>query len=182
MARRGISPAGLSFSRVGRRSTRSSDWSEGYFFTAFTAVPAASSLLLVSTSAAQFLGLAPATLIRSRGVFVVMSDQNDLNETQIGAVGFAVVDERARSAGIASLPRPVSEMTDDEFFWIHGFGEEFTHNSSVGFDPHLGTTIEVDSRAMRKITDDDALVVTVENVGATGLKVGLYCRFLFKRA
>ncbi len=162
MARRSFSPAGLSFSRTGRRSSRTSDWSEGYFATTYTAVPAASAVLLISTSAAQFGGLTPATLIRSRGWFSFRSDQNDLTEFQIGAVGMAIVQERARAAGIASIPRPVSEMTSDEFFYIRGFSEVFTHNTSVGFDSIGASGFEVDSKAMRKITDIEALVVTVE--------------------
>ncbi len=43
-----------------------------------------------------------------------------------------------------------------------------------------GTSIEIDSKAMRKITTDLVLVLVGENVGSVGILMGFAVRFLTK--
>ncbi len=184
MARRGFSGRNLNLRRVAASAARRSDWAIGISSTAFTNVPAASTLLLaaVADSTLAASGITPATLIRTRGMYSIKSDQNAAGEVQIGAIGLAVVDERARAAGVGSLATPITNMISDEWYYINGFAYEVSLNSAVGFDSNSAHMVEVDSRAMRKIDDGQAMVVVVENAGATGFDIAIYLRTMFKRA
>ena len=50
------------------------------------------------------LALRPFTLIRVRGIFTIASDQSAATETQVGALGVAVVSEQAASIGVTAVP------------------------------------------------------------------------------
>ena len=140
-------------------------------------------MLLVSTSAAllQSAGLEMGTIVRTRGLFVVKGSATNADSTQLGAFGFAIVEDRARAGGIAQLPIPVTNSADDAFFVHQSFAQAFNFESAVGVESNICAQYVIDSKAMRKVSDN-AIVVTVENAGAQSIDIALFCRFLFKRA
>jgi len=123
----------------------------------------------------------PATLVRSRGVFAVSSDQSITDETQIGSIGFAVVSQEAATVGITAVPVPSTAVLDERWFFIEGFIHNFAVQTAVGLDAMAGHQHIIDSRAMRKLNGGDSLVIVVENTAAFGFDIAVYVRFLLKQ-
>ena len=171
MARR----RGSSFVRGQRRAT---DWSASSVSTAFAAVAASSAVLLETFTPV----VGGETVIRTRGLFAIVSDQQGANESQIGAVGIAVVTAQAVSVGITAIPHPDTDAAWGGWFWHSYFKDQTFFRSSVGitFGPQMVRQIVIDSKAMRKVDEDERVVVVVENSGAFGIQVDNSERFLSK--
>ena len=125
--------------------------------------------------------LAPSTIVRTRGIVTVKSDQFAATEDQIGALGVGVVTTTAAGIGATAVPGPMSDESSDIFYVFEMFGNTFRLGSQVGFDPMNGITREIDSKAMRKVDNEETLVVVWENGtngNATSVLVNL--RTLFK--
>ena len=169
-----------SFVRGPRRQTR---WvGSTVALTQFGTIPAASKVLFGQETAAALEAIGvPLTLVRTRGQFSYKSDQQVANEEQIGAVGLAIVSETARGAGAASIPGPQTDSDWDGWFYWSPLYASFSLASAVGFAFDEAHTTVVDSKAMRKINDDEAVVFMVENNHAThGFEFALNIRSLYK--
>jgi len=152
----------VSRTRVGR-SDRIPIWFG--FSVAATALGGNAKTLLSSFSAAALL-TRPFTIIRTRGVIHVESDQTIASEKTVGAVGAVVVEEEASAAGIASLPGPISEL-DAPFIMYEPFVNSFLFLDATGLQTPAGTYWSFDSKAMRKVgISQDEVVVAELNVGA----------------
>jgi len=118
------------------------------------------------------------TIIRTRGQFtarlVVPS-----SDGFIGAIGIAVATTAAIAAGIASVPTPIIEQSWDGWlywssFWIHG---------ESAADLMASWRVVVDSKAMRKIREEEALYAAVQlstEQGTGTLDMSLDSRILLK--
>ncbi len=96
-------------------------------------------------------------------------------EFPFGAIGGMVVQETARAAGIASLPTPISEEFDDQFFLYQGFFAGA--NSSAGTQIDGIRVYPFDSKAQRRVESGQAVVFTVENASAGA---GLFYTWKFR--
>ncbi len=144
-------------------------------------VAVSSKLLLGNITAAQFAGEVPLTLVRTRGVFGFHSDQISASEDQVGAFGIAIVEEQARAAGVASLPGPQTNSAWDGWLYWHAIQDRLAVATAVGVADHFQTVIEIDSKAMRKINDNEALVLIAENASASHVfSVSINVRTLYK--
>ncbi len=67
----------------------------------------------------------PFTVVRVRGELWTKSDQIIASENPFGAMGAAVVSQPALTAGVASVPTPISEEASELWFlhqfWASGF-------------------------------------------------------------
>ncbi len=164
-----------------RGNARPVHWGISMQTSARVAVPANSKVLLISTLGALST---PITVIRTRGFFSVNTDQVAASEDQIGAFGIAVVNARARAAGVASIPGPFTDAIWDGWFVYQSFGQQFTFLTAAGFDPLSAVRYEIDSKAMRKVEgSDEDIVMVIENAHATnGFEVMFNTRFLVKDA
>ncbi len=109
------------------------------------------------------------TVRRTRGSFLITSDQVALLEVQTGALGMMVVSDVAAAAGIASIPGPVTEAEDDGWFvWVpfHNLSSATGGSGSVGNSPP-GFRFEFDSKAMRKVEEGFRVAVVIENASPT---------------
>ena len=168
---------------MGRRTQRLTEWLFGFVTTDSVTVPASSKVLLASIPGTALDIITPATIVRTRGTLFVASDQSAADELQLGAVGLTFVSETAQAAGAASLPGPMTNFGFEGFFWYQMFGQLGTRNTGGGTITRLsgGQVYEIDSRAMRKFTSDQSLVLMAENVHATmGLVVIVQIRMLVK--
>ncbi len=94
----------------GRAPRRKSLWLDfAQVFTDRAAVPAASSVLLSSLNAAA-LALRPFTIVRTRGIAHMVSDQVIASETPFGALGFAVVSDQGSAIGVTAVPVPIPDV------------------------------------------------------------------------
>ena len=170
MARRAV----RTFSRGQRRAT---DWSASLLQVVTIAIPAASAVLVESFSPV----VGGETIIRTRGSFGVQSDQVAATENQFGAFGIAVVTAQALSVGITAIPHPGTDAAWGGWFVHRYFSQTFLLSSAVGSESNFMQSYEIDSKAMRKVDEDERVVVVVENFHATnGLAVWSMQRFLSK--
>ncbi len=168
-----------SFVRSGK--VRQTDWVLAVATTSVVNVPAASKVLLVSFPSATLATLAPSTLIRTRGIFSISSDQQAAGEQQLGAVGFGFVNEVARALGVTGLPGPFTDDLWGGWFYHQYIAQRFGFASGVGFEADFAPRTVIDSKAMRKFESDEGLVFMVENGHAThGFDIQLHARMLIK--
>ncbi len=100
------------------------------------------------------------TLMRMRGRCFAQLDATAVDERVIVSVGAIVASADAIAAGTGSLPGPDSDG-DDEWIW-HGnlllsSGAEAAVNTNSLFD-----RLEIDSKAMRKLKQNQAIVLVGE--------------------
>ena len=151
-----------------------------------TALAAATAALFSRFSAAQFdvIG-SPLTTVRNHGQLSVESDQSVAGETVQGAIGLAIVSEPAAAAGIGSIPTPITESDWDGWLMWMPFSHtmQFVQQDATGVQivQPSNSIFNYDSKAMRKIQDQESLVFVIENENATaGLLFTWYSRTLFK--
>ncbi len=162
-----------SFSTGVRRATF---WSRSADISAPTVLALGAAVLDQSISAAS-----PATIIRTRGTIWCRSDQAGAAEHQMGAVGFAVVSDQALAVGVTAVPTPITDKDSDLFFVHQYFASQFVFVTGVGLGDSQWQGYDFDSKAMRKINEEQALVAVVENASASfGLEYILQFATLFK--
>ena len=102
------------------------------------------------------------TLIRSRGLAVTTLEAgNTVGDGFFGAIGLAIVSAAAAAAGVGSVPTPITEAAWDG--WLMHRYISAVRAFEVG-GPGLYTQYELDSKVMRKVTEDDALILVVDVV------------------
>ncbi len=100
------------------------------------------------------------TVLRTRGEIMVMLDATAVNEDATIAVGLAVVSTRAVAAGTASLPRPA---IDGAYPWLwHGVAIVSSGQEAAIVPDFLAVRLLVDSKAMRKVKESEAIVAVFE--------------------
>ena len=130
---------------------------------------------------------APLTIVRLRGLLHIMQTAaTNLGDGFVGAFGCGVASENAFTAGIASLPTP---LTDSEWEgWL--YHEHFSVRSAniraavdniIG-DANMTVKSPVDSKAMRILSDEMIFYAALETViiGAATIRVTFDSRALYK--
>jgi len=123
---------------------------------------------------------------RTRGMWIVNSDQQSTYEDGFAALGFVVVNDLAGAAGAASIPGPVTDADDDGWFvWepmIALVGGGTTGGGAgAAFSPVQGARF--DSKAMRRIPEGFEIAVMVENASAVfSIEVAVAFSMLTSRA
>ena len=122
----------------------------------------------------------PITVIRTRGHVAVRPTVYSANIDIVGAMGLAVVSREAFDAGVASIPAPFDDADWGGWFVWRSFSFRFQVQGTSDADLLPGgIELEIDSKAMRKITPNEALVTIAQSqVGAFTISSPL--RTLFK--
>ena len=163
--------------RDGRTARRQMIWLAGTYLED-TLASAGANTLVASLNAAALL-LRPFTVVRTRGIVGIRSDQGAVSEVQQAAIGLIVVKDVAVVAGISSLPTPVTDDSSD-WFTLQSMFNAIDVTSDIG---RLLTyqQYEIDSKAMRKVDQGDDLAIVAENTGnSAGTIVSSYFRILIK--
>jgi len=141
---------------------------------------AANSAVLIGVYNAAALALRPFTIVRERWQVQWNSDQAAVSELPHGAVGATIVSDEALTAGVASIPDP---MTNGDAAW-HVFQPlivQLRFLSAIAFQADAGHQYEVDSKAMRKVGSNDGIAIVASNAHAThGAEITLLGRQLVK--
>jgi len=101
------------------------------------------------------------TLLRTRGRIRATLNSPSIDGAVTVAVGLAMVSARAVAAGAASLPRPASEGS---YPWLwHGWliCDSFSTGAAIT-DQAITDLLEVDSKAMRKVKEDEQMALVFE--------------------
>ena len=172
--------------RIGRRSglvlrggknRRSTFWFSGVD-TSSTITAPSTAVALTSLNAAA-LALRPFTVVRTRGILHLRSDQNAVTEVQAAAYGQIIVSDQAVAIGITALPTPV---TDDQSTWfVYEWMMTALQFATAASFVEIGASKEIDSRAMRKVEEGQDLVEVIESATITnGLIFRSFSRNLIK--
>jgi len=113
-------------------------------------------------------------------MFTFQSDQGGATEIQMGAIGIAVVTAQAVSVGITAIPHPFTDGSWGGWLWHSYFAAKLFVASAAGIEPQMTHRIVVDSKAARKVDEDERLVVVVENSASNGIEIFTAFRFLSK--
>ncbi len=109
----------------------------------------------------------PETVRRVRGLVHWQSDQSAASETPFGAIGMCVVTQDAAAAGAASIPGPFTDAASSVWLYHQFLLNKFTLGSAIGFDANAGTQYEIDSKGMRRVSDEQEVAIMVENGNST---------------
>jgi len=162
-----------SFSRGPRRAL---DWSASTPATAFASL--AGSTSAISQIFVPIVG--GETVVRTRGMFGWGTDNAAGDEPQIGAYGICVVSEPAASVGITAVPTPDTDAAWGGWLYHTYFMSNTEFQSSVGVNFDNIRRIVIDSKAMRKIDENDRLITVIQNSSADGMIFNDSTRFLTK--
>ncbi len=125
-------------------------------------------------------GAAPETVLRTRGLFTIQTDQVSATETPFGALGLCVVSDQALAAGVASVPTPYTDADSDLWFYHQYFAAPVLFGTTTGIR-RLDQQYEIDSKAMRRLSEDESIILVVENASAAdGLRYIVDLRILSK--
>ncbi len=122
----------------------------------------------------------PFTIVRTRGSIWISTDQSAAGESPFGALGFAVVSDQAAAIGVTAIPTPQTDMASDLFFVHALFAQSFLFATASGFESTGFERTDFDSKAMRKVNENETIVVGVENAAAVGMNYILQFRMLIK--
>ena len=132
------------------------------------------SMLLASMNAAA-LALRPFTIVRIHYALFLRSDQAAAEEVQFCSFGMAVVSDEAVAVGVTAIPIPDTEAGSSLFFAhknIMANAVDLTDTTKPG------VYFEVDSKAKRKVSNGQDIVIVAENGTAAGLVLSLAGRIL----
>ena len=149
-----------------RRSRRETQWlSIPPVRTALGA--AGTSILALSLTTAE-KALRPFTIVRTRMLFHILSDQSAANEDYSCALGAAVVSDQAVAIGVTAVPTPDTDRNSDLWFLFEDLNGDVFSGSAGGEE--RGIRKYVDSRAMRKVEEGNDVIFVLE---ATAVSAGL---------
>ena len=167
------------FIQRGGRSVRETRWLD--IPPTFTALGAAGTAAILASLTAAELALRPFTVVRTRGILAVESDQSAATEIYHASYGLAVVSEQAFAIGVTAVPTPGTDRASDLWFVYEDVMGLFTFKSGVGFEEPSSAIKYFDSKAMRKVEDgQDLVVVTEANTNSNGLQIRNAGRILIK--
>jgi len=143
----------------------------------------------ITASQADILGSgvtfgASGTVVRIRGTFSgILTSYTTAGDGYAGAVGIGLASLAAFTAGIASLPTPLTEGAWDGWLWHKHF---FMHGT-VAAGSAAGAfvkkvDVEIDTKAMRKVSDEMIIFAASEvlEAGTAALILHLNSRLLLK--
>ncbi len=108
------------------------------------------------------------------------SDQNGASEQPFGAVGMMVINDTAAALGITAIPSPVSDPSSPWYVW-EPLAHKTLFSTAAGFAQNVAYSATVDSKAMRKIGENEDVAVVAENAHASqGAVINVIGRFLIK--
>jgi len=136
----------------------------------------------VSTLVAEALleNVPEPTLVRVRGTYGY--SETALDGSAVLTLGIMVVNEPALTAGVASVPQPQNDIGSDWLWWD---SVPLLNVATAGEDPLRTGVRTIDSKAMRKIKNNQVLVLMTQVTGI-GAAAGVVTvvgavRVLFKR-
>jgi len=143
-------------------------------------IASSTAVLLTSLNAAA-LALRPFTIVRTRGMLYLATDQQAALESQTVNYGRVVVTDQAVAIGVSAVPTPVTDDVSDWFVFETLMAEVRVVTAASVFE--VGRAQMFDSKAMRKVDLGDQVISVVE-VNAAGVSDGVrfrnYARTLVK--
>ncbi len=146
-----------------------------------TTLASTSSAVVITSLNAAALALRPFTIVRTRGVWSVFSDQTAADENQFVQFGGIVVSDQAVAVGITAVPTPAEQDSSPWFFFDTAL-QRFNIGSDIGLVPNFAPDrYVIDSKSMRKVEEGQDIIGVVQNAAAgAGSIVNTYFKILIK--
>ena len=143
----------------------------------YVAVASTVSVLLASFDP-NAAGLAKPTVVRTRGQVSVKPEAFTGDVDIVGAFGMCVVTDQAFGIGITAIPDPFDQAEWDGWFVWRSFSYHLEFSTAENI--LLGSwDFEVDSKAMRKVGDNETIVLMAQSqIGA--FRISAPVRLLLK--
>jgi hypothetical protein len=138
-------------------------------------IAAASTATLISVPAATILALRPYTVVRTRGILTMASDQTSASEDQEISYGHCVVSDQAAAIGVTAVPTPVTDLDSDAWYVYESMADGFSVTTDIGRINPVGRTISFDSKAMRKVEDGFQDIDVLETSSTKSPDASRYC-------
>ena len=160
------------------RPRRKKGWEEGPGTSSVVNFTGSSTAILGSGLQVLFDGL---TLARVRGnLSTFLVSANSAGDGFQCAMGIGIVTLEAFTVGVTAVPHPMSNIAWDGWLY-HRFFSVHVGDKTAGDVAYQQTQFEVDSKAMRKLKDDDVImaVMQVVETGVADMDVFFDSRALF---
>ena len=124
-------------------------------------------VLTAAATAVAFVSFEEAlTVMRTRGMVSIRPEVVGADLDIVGAVGVGIVSAEAQAIGITAIPTPFSNGDWGGWMVWRSFSYRFEFADATGVN-FVNWNFEIDSKAMRKVTPNEALVIIAESqVGA----------------
>jgi len=103
-----------------------------------------------------------STVVRSRGQVSIIPQSVTTDLVIAGAFGLGIVSSQALAVGITAVPEPFDEADWDGWFVWRSFTYKLDVVSATGILPFIWD-FEVDSKAMRKLGEGDAIIFVAQS-------------------
>ncbi len=127
-----------------------------------TTLASANTATIINVASAGVDALRPFTVVRSVGFMGIRSDQTATSETYDAAIGFSVVTDQAAAIGVTAVPTPWTDLGSDSFFVHQMLMQRFLFISGVGVESGMLSWMHYESKAMRRVNDDQTVAFVVE--------------------
>ena len=141
---------------------------------------AANAAVLFGILNAEAIDQLPFTVLRSRGVLIMESDQEVLTEDFGGAFAMVHTTQRATAAGIGSVDNPFGNSSSGNFFVWEPIYSKVFQQGGAAVGSQTSAIFPVDSKAMRKLVLGDDIAFVFEALDLSGLNVGFMGRVLIQ--
>ncbi len=133
----------------------------------------APSVAITTSLTAAGLALRPFTVMRTRGIMSIHSDQIVATEDYMVDYGECVVSDQASAIGVTAVPTPGTDRGSDLWYLFEQLIDRVHFGTNVGFRS-IGIRKQFDSKAMRKVEEGQDTIGVVENEfgGATVIVSG----------
>ncbi len=111
--------------------------------------------VIISSFAPSAFGIVRPTVVRSRGRVSIVPSSFAADLEVVGAFGMCVVSDQAFAAGVLSVPGPFTDAEWDGWFVWQPFGYVVDFDDATSKKAPAHIDVEVDSKAMRKVTDNE---------------------------
>ncbi len=103
------------------------------------------------------------TIVRTRGMVSIKPQAFSADLSTVGAFGVGVVSAEALTIGTTAIPEPYSDADWGGWLMWESFAYHFEVQSAVGTQFPASIQINVDSKGMRKVGSNEALVFVAES-------------------
>ncbi len=168
------------FIRRHGKMVRETAWFGGIF--SQVSLSGANAVSLATTLNAAALAMRPFTLIRTRGIVTVRSDQRAATENYAVAFGRTVVTDQAVAIGVTAVPTPITDSDSDLWFVYEVLAGQISVGTDIGVfeSGAMGLNRQFDSKAMRKVEPGQDVVSVIENNFSAGTITTIFSRSLIK--
>ena len=154
-------PRGRYFRGRNDSNRRKTEWSQFLQSPAFVSIASTASVLLSSLSFEN-----PGTIVRTRGMISIRPGTTGADLDFVGAYGCGIVSAEALAIGATAIPSPFSDADWGGWMVLQPFAGRWEQATDIGRQI-ASWEYEIDSKAMRKVEPNSAMVFMVESgVGA----------------